>query len=230
MTHDHASSDIELVPESPEHKKDLHRAAWACSLGSALEYYDFALYTLAAALIFGPLFFPEQTRAMSLIASFGTYFLAVRAARREHRTGTVTFGATAVTALCLGVIAFAFEPKLLPSSLAGAATLALPALVAYAWSAPYRRARILSFLNPEADIQGTGYQAYQSLIAVGTGGQGFDPEVGPRENLRRFLVMELVTGLGWNAGRAITNVVLITLLGPPVLRVLRRAARRARFE
>ena len=53
---------------------------------------------------------------------------------------------------------------------AGAATLALPALVAYAWSAPYRRARILSFLNPEADIQGTGYQAYQSLIAVGTGG------------------------------------------------------------
>ena len=37
--------------------------------GSALEYYDFALYTLAAALIFGPLFFPEQTRTMSLIAS-----------------------------------------------------------------------------------------------------------------------------------------------------------------
>ena len=75
MTHDHSTSDIDLVPESPEHKKDLHRAAWACSLGSALEYYDFALYTLAAALIFGPLFFPEQTRTMSLIASFGTYFL-----------------------------------------------------------------------------------------------------------------------------------------------------------
>lgn len=53
---------------------------------------------------------------------------------------------------------------------AGAATLALPALVAYAWSAPYRRARILAFLSPESDIQTTGYQAYQSLIAVGTGG------------------------------------------------------------
>jgi drug/metabolite transporter (DMT)-like permease len=62
---------------------------------------------------------------------FGTYFLAVRAARREHRTGTVTFGATAVTALCLGVIAFAFEPKLLPSSLAGAATLAALAYVSH---------------------------------------------------------------------------------------------------
>ncbi|MBB3103115.1 MFS transporter [Azomonas macrocytogenes] len=56
-------------------EKDLRRAAWACSLGSALEYYDFALYTLAAALIFGPLFFPEQTPEMRLIASFGTYFL-----------------------------------------------------------------------------------------------------------------------------------------------------------
>ncbi|EJM58510.1 MFS transporter [Pseudomonas sp. GM48] len=75
MTHDHSPSDIALTPDARERKKDLHRAAWACSLGSALEYYDFALYTLASALIFGPLFFPEQTRAMSLIASFGTYFL-----------------------------------------------------------------------------------------------------------------------------------------------------------
>ena len=75
MTHDHSASDIATPPDAQAHKKDLHRAAWACSLGSALEYYDFALYTLASALIFGPLFFPEQTRAMSLIASFGTYFL-----------------------------------------------------------------------------------------------------------------------------------------------------------
>lgn len=75
MTHDHSPSDIASTPDARERKKDLHRAAWACSLGSALEYYDFALYTLASALIFGPLFFPEQTRAMSLIASFGTYFL-----------------------------------------------------------------------------------------------------------------------------------------------------------
>jgi MHS family metabolite:H+ symporter-like MFS transporter len=75
MTHDHSTSDIASIPDARERKKDLHRAAWSCSLGSALEYYDFALYTLASALIFGPLFFPEQTRAMSLIASFGTYFL-----------------------------------------------------------------------------------------------------------------------------------------------------------
>ncbi|WP_244129518.1 hypothetical protein [Burkholderia gladioli] len=55
--------------------RQLRRAVWTCSLGSALEYYDFALYTLASALVFGPLFFPAQTAEMRLIASFGTYFV-----------------------------------------------------------------------------------------------------------------------------------------------------------
>jgi MHS family metabolite:H+ symporter-like MFS transporter len=54
---------------------DLYRAAWAASLGSALEYYDFALYNLASALIFGPLFFPSSDPGIGLIASFGAYFL-----------------------------------------------------------------------------------------------------------------------------------------------------------
>ncbi|NKX55550.1 MFS transporter [Arthrobacter mobilis] len=56
-------------------KADLRRAAWASSLGSALEYYDFALYSLASALIFSPLFFPNSNPATGLILSFGTYFL-----------------------------------------------------------------------------------------------------------------------------------------------------------
>ena len=46
----------------------------------------------------------------------------------------------------------------------------LPMLAALMLSADYRRARILSFLNPEADPLGTGFQAIQSLIAVGAGG------------------------------------------------------------
>ncbi|GAB6968157.1 MFS transporter [Komagataeibacter kakiaceti JCM 25156] len=54
---------------------ELRRAAWTCSLGSALEYYDFALYSLASALVFGPLFFPSASEVTSLIASFATYFV-----------------------------------------------------------------------------------------------------------------------------------------------------------
>lgn len=34
---------------------------------------------------------------------------------------------------------------------------------------PYQKARILTFLDPMADIHGTGYNAYQSTIAVGSG-------------------------------------------------------------
>ena len=33
----------------------------------------------------------------------------------------------------------------------------------------YQKARIMTFLHPLADIQGTGYNAYQSIIAVGSG-------------------------------------------------------------
>lgn len=35
---------------------------------------------------------------------------------------------------------------------------------------PYQKARIMTFLNPTADIRGSGYNAYQSVIAVGSGG------------------------------------------------------------
>ena len=35
---------------------------------------------------------------------------------------------------------------------------------------PYQRARIVSFVNPAADIHGAGYNAYQAKIAAGSGG------------------------------------------------------------
>lgn len=34
---------------------------------------------------------------------------------------------------------------------------------------PYQKARILTFIHPLADIRGTGYNAYQSTVAVGSG-------------------------------------------------------------
>jgi len=46
--------------------------------------------------------------------------------------------------------------------------VALSALLAVA--APYRRARVLTFLHPTADASNAGYQIVQSLIALGTGG------------------------------------------------------------
>ena len=46
----------------------------------------------------------------------------------------------------------------------------VPAIIAFAFGAAYRRDRFFSFLNPEADPLGKGFQALQSLIALGTGG------------------------------------------------------------
>lgn len=48
-------------------------------------------------------------------------------------------------------------------------------------------------------------------------------------NLHRFALFWLVTSLGWEVGRAVTTAVGVAVVGPSVLRVLRRAAVRARF-
>jgi cell division protein FtsW len=54
--------------------------------------------------------------------------------------------------------------------IAGFAALLLPLAATVALNTDYRRDRLLSFLNPEADPLGKGFQAMQSLIALGTGG------------------------------------------------------------
>ena len=53
-------------------------------------------------------------------------------------------------------------------TLLGVCGLALGAF--YAWSAPYRRERLLSFRDPFAKMSDEGYQLSQSLIALGSGG------------------------------------------------------------
>lgn len=47
---------------------------------------------------------------------------------------------------------------------------ALPVLAYELLRLPYRRARLMSFLNPFAQAQGAGYQLAQSITAVGSGG------------------------------------------------------------
>jgi cell division protein FtsW len=54
--------------------------------------------------------------------------------------------------------------------LALAVAVAAPPLAALLFWVPWRRARMLAFLNPGADPQGAGFHINQSLIAVGAGG------------------------------------------------------------
>ncbi|GAA2182386.1 MFS transporter [Brooklawnia cerclae] len=53
--------------------RNLRHAAASGWIGSALEYYDFTLYSQAAALIFPTIFFPSTNPAMAIITSLATY-------------------------------------------------------------------------------------------------------------------------------------------------------------
>lgn len=54
--------------------------------------------------------------------------------------------------------------------LGGPLLAGLPGIALLLWLAPYRRERLLSYLNPFADPEGAGYHVIQSWIALGSGG------------------------------------------------------------
>ncbi|MBV8716943.1 MAG: MHS family MFS transporter [Chloroflexi bacterium] len=53
----------------------LLRALVASTVGTTIEWYDFLLYSTAAGLVFGRLFFPETDPSTGLLLAFGTYFV-----------------------------------------------------------------------------------------------------------------------------------------------------------
>ena len=69
------------------------------------------------------------------------------------------------------------------ATIAVVTVLVLP--VTYNFLKPYQKARLVSFMDPERDPQGTGYQLIQSQIAVGAGGMfGKGPLKGTQTQLR----------------------------------------------
>ena len=53
--------------------RDLAKVAVSGWLGTAMEFMDFQLYSLAAAIVFNKIFFPEVSPVMGLIAAMATY-------------------------------------------------------------------------------------------------------------------------------------------------------------
>lgn len=74
---------------------------------------------------------------------------------------------TYIPILLMGLFLGGMQFKHAAAIILAAALLAYPA---YKNLKPYQQARLTSFLNPEADTQGKGYQSGQSKIAVGAGG------------------------------------------------------------
>ncbi len=64
----------QVTAEAPSRTtSDLVKAAVSGWLGTALEFMDFQLYSLAAALVFKDLFFPEGHPTMAILGAMAIY-------------------------------------------------------------------------------------------------------------------------------------------------------------
>ena len=104
--------------------------------------------------------------ALPIFLVIGVFFLLIML---EPDFGTaMVMALTLIALIFISGLKISFFVKLGILGLAGIALLII--------AAPYRMARIVSFLNPWSDPLGSGYQIIQSLYAIGPGGllgQGF---------------------------------------------------------
>ncbi len=77
-------------------------------------------------------------------------------------------GSAMVAVFAVFVTLFAAGAR--PRDLGLLAALVGSAAMFFALIAPYRRDRLLTFLNPDGDVTGTGFQTIQAKIAIGSGG------------------------------------------------------------
>ena len=135
--------------------------------------------------------------------------------------GAITLAASALLTGGVGVwlpyqmIAAAllgFGAGLLPRRARGSAEIAM--LAAYGFVSAFAYGWLMDF-------------AFWPFVTGPDSQLSFDPAAGPLTNLHHFVLYNLVTSMGWNLGRGIVSVTLIVLLGPGLLRILRRASRRA---
>src|SRR5262245_46020622 len=60
------------IPEE-EHRVQLRRAVVASTIGTAIEWYDFFLYSTVTGLVFAKLFFPHSDPLVGTLEAFGVY-------------------------------------------------------------------------------------------------------------------------------------------------------------
>ncbi|MBP6684973.1 MAG: MFS transporter [Leucobacter sp.] len=79
---------MSLTRSPAERESHIKKARLAAFLGTTVEWYDFFIYSTAAALAFGPVFFPDQTAGTALLLSFATFWAGFLA----RPIGGIVFG------------------------------------------------------------------------------------------------------------------------------------------
>src|SRR5262245_50471231 len=64
-----------VVADAPSIQSHRSRAVASSALGTAIEWYDFFLYGVAAATVFPSLFFPSSDSFVATLLSFSTFFV-----------------------------------------------------------------------------------------------------------------------------------------------------------
>jgi len=106
----------------------------------------------------------EVLEARDLLKLLGLFIVPMALIAKEPDLGTAL---TYIPILVMGVF-LAGMPWRYWAAIAVVALIVVP--IAFTHLQPYQKNRIVSFLDPERDPQGTGYQLIQSKIAVGAGG------------------------------------------------------------
>lgn len=144
--------------------------------GGAQGWFNFGAFALQ----------PADPAKLALILVLAKYFSRrhVEIARMRHIviSGAYAFfviallffqpdfgSAIIVAGLWFGMVLIAGIPFRYLAGLFGAGLVAGVLLWNFGF-ADYQKARIMTFLHPLADIQGSGYNAFQSTVAVGSGG------------------------------------------------------------
>jgi metabolite-proton symporter len=61
------------VVTTDDHRRQLRRAVVAATIGTAIEWYDFFLYSTVTGLVFARLFFPQSNPYVGTLEAFGVY-------------------------------------------------------------------------------------------------------------------------------------------------------------
>jgi rod shape determining protein RodA len=107
-----------------------------------------------------------------------------------------------------------------------AAVVGVSLLGVFSWQKvlkPYQKQRVMTFLDPGADLQGKGYQINQSRIAIGSGGmfgQGFTSGSQTQLNFLPVKTTDFVFSV-WAEERGFLGVLLaLALFGAVIMRIL----------
>jgi cell division protein FtsW len=120
-----------------------------------------------ALVLYGAYFFANRPERLHSVKEMGPYLLMTGGAcllvmmQPDMGTTMVALFAVVITLFVAGA-----RPRDLGLLVGGVGFLGM----IMALAAPYRRDRLLTFLNPDADVTGAGFQIIQAKIAIGSGG------------------------------------------------------------